>query len=315
MKRTLLLVLALQSCGLPFVAPRVFIEPPRATTPIEVCWLETGGRVAGAGFGAAGLTRAAAWEVTTSVLLVRHPKGDVLIDAGLGEPTKDAEGLSAWGRFVYDHTAGTNEPRGTLRAMLDQLRVGQPLGVILSHAHADHAGGLAQLPGVPVWLAQEEVDFVTTNLDHGPVVSPRQARALQGRQVPIPFAAVPYAVYGASFDVFGDGTVVVVPTFGHTPGSVSTFVDLGDRRFLHVGDLINLQESIDREVPKSGLMRALTDSDAAATDAQVATLVRLQRQDPALWVLPAHDRVAWEALFGAHAIGNPPPCIRSGKSR
>jgi N-acyl homoserine lactone hydrolase len=315
MNRTLVFVLVLQSCGLPFVAPRVFVEPRRATTPIEVCWLETGGRVASAGFGAAGLTRASRWDVTTSAILVRHPKGDVLIDTGLGDLSHDSEGFSAWGRFVFDHTAGTNEPRGTLRAMLDQLKVGQPVGIILSHAHADHAGGVSQLPGVPVWLAKEEIELVTTNLEHGPVVSPRQAQALQGREVPIPFAPVPYALFGSSFDVFGDGSVVVVPTFGHTPGSVSTFVDLGDRRFMHVGDLISLQESIDRAVPKSALMRALTDVDPAATDAQVATLVRLQQADPRLWVLPAHDRAAWEALFGAHAIGAPPPCIRSRESQ
>jgi glyoxylase-like metal-dependent hydrolase (beta-lactamase superfamily II) len=306
--RSPLVVLLLLSCGLPFVPARVFVTPRPPAVPIEVCWLETGGRDAAGGLGASGVARADQWHVTTSALLVRHPRGDLLIDAGLGEREATGQGLTGWRRFVFDRTAGSNEPRGSLGELLDALHA-RPLAVIASHAHADHLGGLLQLPGVPAWLAQEELDFV--NRPDSPV-APALVHALQGRMEPIAFTSGAYALFERSHDVFGDGTVVVVPTPGHTPGSVSTFVSLGDRRFVHVGDLVNLQESIERGATKSAVMRWLTDDDAAKTDAQVATLVALHQLDPTLWVLPAHDRVAWEALFGPTPIGSPPRCVRSG---
>lgn len=291
-----LLPLLLASCGLPYVAPHPFTRPPAPGTPIEVCWLETGAVTASGTFGAAGRVRADTWHATTSALLVRHPKGDVLIDTGLSPtPEEDAKELSGWGRFIFGQTAGRNVPRGALPELLELAGAKALAGVVLSHAHADHAGGLSLVPEAPVWLAKEELDFAMGPTD---AVLPAHARAMKGRAAPIPFAAQGYAGFAQSWDVFGDGTLVVVPTFGHTPGSVATFVNLGPRRLLHVGDLINLQESIENEAPKSWLMSTFTDEDRGATEREVAKLVRLQKQDPQLWILPAHDRVAYEAFFG-----------------
>ena len=127
--------------------------------------------------------------------------------------------------------------------------------------------------------------------------------------VSLPFAPVPFANYDERYDVFGDGSVVVVPTYGHTPGSVATFVNVSPgQRFLHVGDLINLHESLERKVGKSWLMRKLTDEDDAATQAQVGKLVQLHEADPALLILPAHDRAAFVRLFGEDT-GALPPCL------
>jgi glyoxylase-like metal-dependent hydrolase (beta-lactamase superfamily II) len=306
MHRTLFLILS--ACSLPYVAPHPFTQPAAVATPIEVCWLETGGVEASGGFGAAGRVHADTWHATTSVLLVRHPKGDVIIDTGLSPtPQDDAKELSGWRRFVFSQTAARNEPRGSLPKLLKAAGAGPLAGIVLSHAHADHAGGLSLVPGAPVWVPKEEIEFA--HRGDGAVLPPH-ARAIGERAVPIPFAAQGYAGYAQSWDVFGDGTLVVVPTFGHTPGSVATFVNLGPRRLVHVGDLINLQESVEREAPKSWLMSTLTDEDRGATEREVARLVRLQRQDPALWILPAHDRAAYEAFFGELPVDtHEPRCV------
>ncbi len=295
----------------PAEGPRVVAPAP--TVPLEVCWLETGGTTVAAGFAAGGPTSLSQWEVTSSALLVRHPKGDVLIDSGISpNAAAEAAELSAWKHFVFGQTAGRNEPRGSLTSMLAALKA-EPTAVILSHAHPDHAGGLGALPAnVGVWLAKPEADLVNGELaaPRG-VVVPSQARALQRRLRPIDFAAVPYAVYEAQFDVFGDGSVVVVPTFGHTPGSVATFVNLSaTKRLLYAGDLINVGESLERRVGKSWLMRRLTDEDDAQTEAQVQRLLQLHDQDPGLTILPAHDRPAYVAFFGADPLKTgAPPCI------
>jgi glyoxylase-like metal-dependent hydrolase (beta-lactamase superfamily II) len=297
--------------SLPTLPPQSWSTPPSSDAALQVCWLELGGTEVSAGLGAAGVTTAPSWQVTTSALLVRHPRGDLLIDTGIAVNAQEqSHELGAWRRFVFGQTAGRNVPRGTLSTLLDGLGARTPLAILISHAHADHLGGVAQLPGTPVWLAAEELAFIADDVaSHRGVVMPAQARALEGRSVALRFDSGPYLNFPRSHDVFGDGAVVVVPTFGHTPGSIATFVNLPGHRFVHVGDLINLEESITRAVPKSALMRALTDEDAAQTGEQVARLVELHAREPSVQILPAHDRRAWERLFGPSPIDAAPPCV------
>lgn len=291
------------------------VARPAPTVPLEVCWVEVAGTSAATHFGAAGWTTSKeGWDATASVLVVRHPKGDVLIDTGTSlDATQDDAELGAWKRFVRSQTAGRMKPRGALRPQLEALGVVAPVGLIVSHAHPDHAGGVDQVPNAPVWLAKEEQAFVDEELAtlHGTVVA-AHARALAGRMVPFTFESGPFLTYEKSHDVFGDGSVVVVPTFGHTPGSVATVVTLPDgQRLMHVGDLVSRLESIERRVPKYRLMRLLTDEDGAATDREVAKLSQLHEKAPALKFLPAHDRRAYEAVFGKRSVGGAPTCLKA----
>jgi glyoxylase-like metal-dependent hydrolase (beta-lactamase superfamily II) len=297
--------------SLPLAEPHAYVSPPPPGAPIQVCWVDTGGVSVPGRYGAGGSTVTDTWEVTSAAFVIRHPKGDLVLDTGISPHAQEEQReLSTWKRFIFSQTAGRNAPRRNLKEALTALGVAQPKALLLSHVHADHAGGVALLPDVPVWLAAEEKQLIEEELEHPHGVAlPAQARAMKGRMVPIPFTAEPYANYDARFDVFGDGTVVVVPTFGHTPGSVATFVNVSPMlRFVHVGDLINLQESIARNVGKSWLMRKFTDEDDARTKAEVAKLVQLHAQDPELVILPAHDRAAMVKLFGADT-GEVPPCI------
>lgn len=312
MKKLIGLSLLFTACAsLPQAEPHAFMSPPPPGAPIQVCWIDTGGVSVSGSYGAGGSTVADTWEVTSAALLIRHPQGDLVLDTGISpHAQEEKKELSAWKRFIFGRTAGRNEPRRNLKDALTALGVTQPKALLLSHVHADHAGGVASLPDVPVWVSAEEKQLVDSELEHPRGVAvPAQARAMKGRMVPIPFEAQPYANYDQRFDVFGDGSVVVVPTFGHTPGSVATFVNVSPTlRFVHVGDLINLRESVERNVGKSWLMRRLTDEDGARTEAEVAKLVQLHARDPELLILPAHDRPSFVQLFGADN-GEVPPCI------
>ncbi len=279
-------------------ATHTFVKPAPPTTPIEVCWLETGGTTVPGHYASSGSSDLRTWEITSSALLVKHPSGNVLIDTGISsEAHTEANELSGWRQFIFNQTAGRNELRGRLTDLLSAHGASELKGVVLSHAHPDHAGGVGSLAAqVPVWVAAPELQFIQN--DARGVVIPTQARELKKRMKAITFEAKPYALYNEQWDVFGDGSVVVVPTFGHTPGSVATFVNLSaTQRLVHVGDLINVTESLTRHVGKSWLMRTLTDEDKAMTDAQVETLIALHAQDPQLVILPAHDRPAHLALF------------------
>ena len=62
-----------------------------ACSPIDkpqACWLETSAGDMDAALGGAGLRETKVWHSTISTVLIRHPKGDVLIDTGF---SPDAE--------------------------------------------------------------------------------------------------------------------------------------------------------------------------------------------------------------------------------
>lgn len=290
----LMVLMLLAGCSSIPTSTHAFVPIPKPTSEVSVCWVDTGGLTTPGGYGSAGSPKAEKWEVTSAALLVRHPSGDVLIDSGISpSASDDAKELSGWRKFVFDNTAGRNVARESLVDALKAVGVTKLKAVILSHAHPDHAGGLTVLPDVPVWLSAEEKSFIESgNL----VVLPAHAKSVAERMEALTFENTPYANYDSHADVFGDGSLVVVPAFGHTPGSVVTFVNTPTLRLVHVGDLINLSESLDRKVQKSWLMRSLTDEDEAANDAQVAKLIQLREFEPEVLVLPAHDKPVWERL-------------------
>jgi hypothetical protein len=85
-----LLVLALVAGGVKMLTAEVPPAPPHARVaprlealpPVKVCWVEFARGDYWGQMATAGLTRTGTWRSTVSGLLVRHPQGDVLIDAG-----------------------------------------------------------------------------------------------------------------------------------------------------------------------------------------------------------------------------------------
>ena len=69
------------------------------------------------------------------------------------------------------------------------------------------------------------------------------------------------ALFDESADLYRDGSVVVVPLRGHTPGSVGVFVNLSpSRRLFYVGDSVDDEIGFERRVGKPLLLRD-TDND------------------------------------------------------
>jgi glyoxylase-like metal-dependent hydrolase (beta-lactamase superfamily II) len=230
-------------------------------------------------------------DFAMTAVLVKHPRGDLLIDTGFGRDI-DRQILSMPAVF----RAGTRYEK--VASAADQLDAagydrGRLRGILLTHAHWDHVSGVSDFPGVPVLVTPDEHRFI---LDGGWITEvARNLGAVHYEEYA--FEGGPYLGFPASHDVYGDGSVIVVPAPGHTPGSVVIFVTLPDhRRYAFVGDLVWQREGITLREERPGLIRFFADRDPARVRENIARMAAIVERDPAITLVPAHDARGFETL-------------------
>jgi glyoxylase-like metal-dependent hydrolase (beta-lactamase superfamily II) len=164
--------------------------------------------------------------------------------------------------------------------------------ILLTHAHWDHVSGLPDFPDVPVWVTPQEREFIRKG-GNGQFGEPFTGI----RYEEYGFEGSPYLGFPASHDVYGDGSIVVVPTPGHTPGSVIIFVTLyNGTRYALVGDLVWQLEGITLREERSWLIRQFVDLDVAATRQNLLQMIAIKERLPDLIIVPAHDMRAFAEM-------------------
>ncbi len=224
-------------------------------------------------------------------VVVEHPGGTLLFDAGFGRRVQDHLQTIPWLMRLLSKI----EPETPVVDQLAgaSLAVEALKGVVLTHAHWDHVSGLEDLAGVPVWVNQAELDFIRSGHP-----ATRLAREIGPSSYRVyEFDGPPYWGFAASHDVFGDGSVVLVPAGGHTPGSTIAFIHAPDgRSYALIGDLAWQHEGVALPAERPWLLRRLVDGDDAAVRAALVRLHLLQRAVPQLIIVPAHDRRIMDSL-------------------
>jgi glyoxylase-like metal-dependent hydrolase (beta-lactamase superfamily II) len=234
-----------------------------------------------------------------NVYVIEHTQGVILFDTGQDRAsvTDDRYFPGGFTGFLYSRLARFEiAEQDTLTAQLATLGY-TPADVdsaILSHLHQDHIGGLAELTGTPLLVSAAEWAELSK-----PVPEPRgflrnhiQLPGLRWQQVtPEPTRDASVVPFTESLDVMGDGSLVLLPTPGHTAGSVSLLVRRGARPpLLLAGDLTYGAEILNRgQVPGVGSRRKLTET--------TRKVLALAEQLPGLVVLPAHDPTAAQRLL------------------
>lgn len=224
-------------------------------------------------------------------ILVRHPSGNLLFDTGFGKDVDAHFKAMPW--LMRNTTRYTKEPTVAEQLADAKFPLGDIARIVLTHAHWDHVSGIPDLPDVQIMTSQEEAAFIESD---------DPAAALIHGFGPLPITPLnyregPYLGFLSSFDVFGDGSIVMVPAPGHTPGSTITFVHTADgKHYALVGDLVWQKEGIDLPAERPLISRLLVDADAAAVRGQIVHMHRLQKMMPDLVIVPAHDRRVWDTL-------------------
>jgi N-acyl homoserine lactone hydrolase len=206
--------------------------------------------------------------------LVRHERGDVVFDAGLHPAL--AEGQEALGRYrkLFRAELAVGGSVGGRLAEHD-IDPSDPLTVVVSHTHFDHVGGLCELPNARLVVHSSEWAAATDERH------PNTERHLfdLGHDV---------LMVDGSHDVFGDGTIITVPTPGHTCGHQSLKVRTDDGPVVLAADACYFAHTLDDEV----LPPFSFDADQQRRSLAV---LRTER-DRGARIVPGHDAAVFASM-------------------
>jgi N-acyl homoserine lactone hydrolase len=227
--------------------------------------------------------------------LVRHPSaGPFLVDTGLhaSVASKPAENL---GRIFGGSSRPAIEAGEDLPAQL-RARGVDPKAlrlVVMTHLHFDHSSGMAQFPNASFVLTEAEWEAATT--DSRPLLRGyRPAHydyAFDYRTLSYDSDQIhSYATFGRTFDLFGDGSVRLASTPGHSAGHQSVICRLRDRDLVIAGDAIYTIAQLEsapeppRPLDRHNWRRSMRE------------LQHFARTYPQAVILPGHDPEHWETV-------------------
>jgi glyoxylase-like metal-dependent hydrolase (beta-lactamase superfamily II) len=265
--------------------------PPAVPSEIRVSILKTGHTSAPEIFTYACGSLFRRVGINHMAVLIEHPQGNMLFDTGLGRnvDAQVASDMAWWAKLLFRYEKDT-----PARDQLDVAGIAPPRFIALSHAHWDHASALIDFPEAEVLIAGPEKTFMATP---NRAVLPSQISSNTIRWREVAFETKPYAGFPQSADVYGDGTAILVPLFGHTPGSVGLFLTTSTgKRYLFVGDAVWRRAALQTVRPKFWMMSAIVDNDAEATDAMLHQIAAVMNANPDLAIVPAHDAEAHDEI-------------------
>ncbi len=270
----------------PLPKPEIFAGTmPIATPPtaMAIFQLPTGVNKRSAAFGYRGGSYFDKRDFSMSAVLVKHPKGDLLIDAGFGREID-----SHFNMMPLMFRLGTSFEKATPAA--EQLaKAGYDVknlhGILLTHGHWDHTSGISDFPKIPVLVTADEHRFIDGDSPWTAV-----ARSLNANYTEYSFEEKSYLGFPKSHDLYGDGSIVIVSSPGHTPGSVIVFLALPNgRHYAMVGDLVWQREGITLREEKPWLLRRSADSDAEQVRENILRVAAIAARFPEMVIVPAHD--------------------------
>jgi glyoxylase-like metal-dependent hydrolase (beta-lactamase superfamily II) len=243
-------------------------------------------------------------EIPIIAFLVEHPTaGHILIDTGFhgsvasGTGAERSRNLGLTGRVI-----GRNiqmRPEQTVAAQLaargiDSAQIGL---VVMTHLHFDHASALADFPGATVLISAPEWRAAHSRMAFlrgysAAQLDPRPSYRTVDFGGP---AARPRGSFTRTLDVFGDGSLILAFTPGHSAGHLSVILRLSAREALIAGDAIYTMATLrDGERP-------WRSEDAQAFEQSLGELQVYDREHPDALIVPGHDMAHWETLEQRYA--------------
>ena len=236
--------------------------------------------------------------------LIEHRDGWVLFDTGIDPAILSGKHYieQAIGRVLLPkifrlHVSDTDRIDNVLAGA--GVAVGDIRMAVISHLHFDHAGGIAQIPQADLLVSSREWAILSERHPEYEWILREHIEipSAKWRQITFePTDDLLFEGFEGIHDVAGDGSMILLPTPGHTRGSMSMLIrQEGWDPILLVGDLTYETALLEQDiVPGTG------DRDTLL--ASFAKVRRLKQHLPGLAIVASHDFAAKEAV--AQATGN-----------
>jgi N-acyl homoserine lactone hydrolase len=198
-------------------------------------------------------------DIPVGFFLIHHPKGNVLFDCGNND--KVITDPTYWGpnaAMLENPANHSRSPDVAVDAQLEKAgyKVSDINYVILGHMHLDHAGNVGKFPTATLVYQRDEIinalwpkpGFAGPYIpgDLTPLRS-QVGAAMPARQKVIELSG--------DLDLFGDGSILIHRSVGHTPGSEQAVVHLPKTgAIVLTSDAAYLPDSLEKDLlPSVGL--------------------------------------------------------------
>jgi glyoxylase-like metal-dependent hydrolase (beta-lactamase superfamily II) len=243
-------------------------------------------------------TRRSNWiAVPVPVFLVEHPTaGRILVDTGFHASVQDGARSSLGRRQSWILPArqapGESAPEH-LRAL--GIEPAEIATIVMTHLHNDHASGAIQFPDATFvvdaveWAAACKGGFAE-GYRHAHFDQPLRWRTVDYE------GAQPYATFDRTLDLFGDGSVRLLSTRGHTQGHQSLLLRLRDRELLLTADAAYTRRAIEDDV-----LPIFIFGGEEPYRRSLASIRDYLEQNPRADVICGHDAERWPQLKPVYA--------------
>lgn len=239
--------------------------------------------------------------VPCPAFLIRHPSaGAILVDTGL-HPSIATGAEANFGRLGTRFGKPGLEPGEDVPAQLRArgLDPGEIPVVVMTHLHLDHSSAISELPNSTFVIS--EVEWRAATVGPRPQLNGYRRNhfdyAFDYRTVDFDRDGIDsYASFGRCFDLFGDGSLRLAYTPGHSAGHMSVVARLRERDFVIGGDAVYTLAQLEGTAPL-----APRPFDAHNYRRSLQELRLFRREYPKAIVTPGHDPGFYEKLDDRYA--------------
>lgn len=235
------------------------------------------------------LTGKEAISVPIPAFLIRHPSaGAILVDTGL-HPSVATDGRQNFGGLGTRFGKPSLEPGEDVPSQLRKrgLDPGEIPVVVMTHLHLDHTSAISEFPNSTFIVSETEWRAAASGSQ--PLLNGyRRAHfdyAFEYRSIDFDRGGIDsYSSFARTFDLFGDGSIHLAYTPGHSPGHMSVICRLAQRDFVIGGDTMYMLSQLDGSEPP-----APRPYDAHNYRRSLQELRLFRRQFPDAIITPGHD--------------------------
>ena len=183
-------------------------------------------------------------EFSSTCWLIKAGKNWVLWDTGVPQSAlNDPKGWSTLPKLIVYHLDKTI----TSQLADVGLKVADINYVVVSHTHGDHIGNVALFPDLKIVMQRAEHSWIYS--PDGTNDNVNQLKALARKLMGAP---KDLQLIDGDTDLFGDGSITLISTPGHTPGSQSLLVHLTNSGFIVLsGDVAHSERNFEKDIVPS----------------------------------------------------------------